>query len=719
MMNILEKEDLIKGLPDNVLQQQMQAPTGELPQYLLISEIQRRTDMRKSLQEQPKQESVSEQIMMEGIMANRPPMQPQMPPQMPPMPPQMPQMPMEQPPMGMAQGGVVRMANGGEVERIRQVINDLIAQGAPQDRIDDLIQQLRLYGERNIAGRDQEIAGEYANIGRDLYGVQDEPVVSRDYPETNVSQEIADLTRISQLEDQDMGRARMQSGIDTMEVEASTQDDPRYRQAQGISFLETPQLYLQDKAREGITSLMDYFSSEREVDPESMALRDVLSRGIETIKPEVLTQGQVEDRARGNRQLLKAAEASALGTIEDAKGIGSLLLPEGGIKVDPKFEDMLSGEMSKMDYARYAGSELAKPFLGIGSKISDYANNFLSEAEIASPAYYDRSYQTGIIANDPRFQERVNTYNRLKEEYGSDVAAAQAIRSAGGQAIDMAGDVGKTLAEGASEIKEASTPFVRQLFTGTQEVTPDAEIGGITTVDALKTVANPGAAALNLGRSIPDSIRKLFSQYRDKDNVATNASELVDQKKNQGQNDNSVVAGTTGAVSKNAGDQSNLGNVPAPDDDFDPRITDDDGLTTYTTGSLGDYENRLKGILDEERRGGAEAMVAAGLAISEGKNIGQALGSASQAASQARDTQVERQLKAFSALSKNRQQNALLNLKKKVEQGRATRGEINLLRALLQAGTDPDYAENMARQYLPKMAGVSREGYEVVGTRPG
>ena len=159
--------------------------------------------------------------------------------------------------------------------------------------------------------------------------------------------------------------------------------------------------------------------------------------------------------------------------------------------------------------------------------------------------------------------------------------------------------------------------------------------------------------------------------------------------------------------------------MPAPDDDFDPRITDD-GLTTYTTGSLGDYENRLKGILDEERRGGAEAMVAAGLAISEGKNIGQALGSASQAASQARDTQVERQLKAFSALSKNRQQNALLNLKNKVESGRATRGEISLLVALLRTGTDPTYAEEMARKYFPKMAGTSgKENMSIVGTRPG
>jgi len=126
MMNILEKEDLIKGLPDNVLQQQMQAPTGELPQFLLISEIQRRTDMRKKLQEQPKKETVSEQIMMEGIMSNRPPMQPQMQqPQMqqPQIPPQMePQMPPMQnqgiadlsaPPMGMAEGGIVKMFQGG------------------------------------------------------------------------------------------------------------------------------------------------------------------------------------------------------------------------------------------------------------------------------------------------------------------------------------------------------------------------------------------------------------------------------------------------------------------------------------------------------------------------------------------------------------------------------------------------------------------------------
>ena len=692
-MNILEKEDLIKGLPDSELQRQMQSPTGELPQFLLISEIQRRTDMRKSLQEQPKQETVSDQIMMEGIMANRPPMQPQMPQQMPPqMPPMPPQMPM--PPMGMAQGGVVRMANGGEVERIRQVINDLIAQGAPQDRIDDLIQQLRLYGVKNTAGRDQEIAGEYANIARDLYGVQDEPVVPMDYPETNVSQEIADLTRISQLEDQDMGRARMQSGIDTMEVEASTQDDPRYRQAQGISFLETPQLYLQDKAREGITSLIDYFSPEGEVDQESMALRDVLARmnpkraiqesiveELEDINPEILTQGQVEDRARENKRLLKSLQMTSLGAVEDA------LMPIGGIE----------------------GAALAAEQAG------EFADSYTKD-------YRKRLAER--FAPIPEFIE--------KDQYGA--ALGQFIRGGYGTVADTIGSVRETGMDLGSAAYDIAQPqaqdLAEQVVFGTQdpEAIDAATVGDVlpswmTKYLPIDAQADFGDTVGEIGGTITGTASNLYDRAKGLLPFTGGENVTGGDVANQAETKATVIeeaAGKKAGNNQNIGDQSNLDNVPAPDDDFDPRITDDDGLTTYTTGSLGDYEQRLKGILDEERRGGAEAMVAAGLAISEGKNIGQALGAASQAASQARDTQVERQLKAFSALSKNRQQNELLRLKDKVESGRATRGEINLLVALLRTGTDPTYAENLARQYLPKMAGTSgKENMSIVGTRPG
>ena len=68
-MNILELEDTLKGIPDEVLMQEAQQPSGSAPQYLVISEIQRRSDMREryaSEQEQP-QNTVSDQIVNKGI----------------------------------------------------------------------------------------------------------------------------------------------------------------------------------------------------------------------------------------------------------------------------------------------------------------------------------------------------------------------------------------------------------------------------------------------------------------------------------------------------------------------------------------------------------------------------------------------------------------------------------------------------------------------------
>ena len=104
MMNILEQEDIIKGLPDQALMQEAQMPSGQVPQYLVVSEIQRRSDMRKRYkaeQGEMPQATVKEQVVQEGIMGAMP----QMPPQMamaPQMPQRMPQMP---PPQMMSEGG--------------------------------------------------------------------------------------------------------------------------------------------------------------------------------------------------------------------------------------------------------------------------------------------------------------------------------------------------------------------------------------------------------------------------------------------------------------------------------------------------------------------------------------------------------------------------------------------------------------------------------------
>ena len=129
-MNILEIEDMIKGLPDQVLQQEAKTPTGQVPQFLVVSEIQRRSDMRKRFQERQPQGTVKDQIVQQGIAAMSPPsaeMQAAMmsmpqqqaamagvpAPMAQPMPPGM---PMQQPPMGMYNGGVVEMSNGGMTE---------------------------------------------------------------------------------------------------------------------------------------------------------------------------------------------------------------------------------------------------------------------------------------------------------------------------------------------------------------------------------------------------------------------------------------------------------------------------------------------------------------------------------------------------------------------------------------------------------------------------
>ena len=147
-MNILEAEDMIKGLPDQALMQEAQGPSGQVPQYLVVSEIQRRADMRKRHQEQMPKGTVKDQILggIGGIntpqpQAAPPPMPPQggmppqgMPPQgMPPMPPQgIGAMP---PPQQMMSGGIIRLAEGGQI---------------PASRFDQIMQELQLTQQMNM-----------------------------------------------------------------------------------------------------------------------------------------------------------------------------------------------------------------------------------------------------------------------------------------------------------------------------------------------------------------------------------------------------------------------------------------------------------------------------------------------------------------------------------------------------------------------------------------
>ena len=56
-MNIIKLQDELRGVPDNALINYVQNPTGHVPSYLALSELQRRKDMRAKYQQQQAPES--------------------------------------------------------------------------------------------------------------------------------------------------------------------------------------------------------------------------------------------------------------------------------------------------------------------------------------------------------------------------------------------------------------------------------------------------------------------------------------------------------------------------------------------------------------------------------------------------------------------------------------------------------------------------------------
>lgn len=120
-MNILQMEDLVKGMPDEMLMQEAQMPSGQIPQFLALSEVQRRKEMRDKFQAPP-QATVADQILQSGIASA-----------MPQQPPQGGMAPPQGPPMGAPQGPVMAygggmmpytMADGGAVPSGLQELND-------------------------------------------------------------------------------------------------------------------------------------------------------------------------------------------------------------------------------------------------------------------------------------------------------------------------------------------------------------------------------------------------------------------------------------------------------------------------------------------------------------------------------------------------------------------------------------------------------------------
>ena len=110
-MNIIKIQNQLKNAPDDALVGYVQNPTGHVPTYLALSELQRRKEMRNSYQaNKPEEKTVAEDLVqeaqpqpqMDGV-AGLPEAQPMMEAMAPP-----PEMPMQQ----MAQGGLAELDVG-------------------------------------------------------------------------------------------------------------------------------------------------------------------------------------------------------------------------------------------------------------------------------------------------------------------------------------------------------------------------------------------------------------------------------------------------------------------------------------------------------------------------------------------------------------------------------------------------------------------------------
>ena len=273
-MNILEVEDMIKGMPDESLFREAQQPTGQVPQFLVISEIQRRSDMRRRYQAQQErpQATVKDQIMQEGIGGMVPQQMRQDlggAPQQPPQPPAMPQQQMGMPaqpggmgapagapmqaPVQMKEGGIVKMQNMGQVPTVSGgLITNLEAQLAG---IENELASLGPYSGRfgpfgRVGVISPESEEKYAridqleNLRRDiqrrlgLAGRLSEMEPGSELPPARLAGSFRESPALARIRDEDLGvLAGMESRLTIDPTVAAAASTAAAAQPQGIASL--------------------------------------------------------------------------------------------------------------------------------------------------------------------------------------------------------------------------------------------------------------------------------------------------------------------------------------------------------------------------------------------------------------------------------------------------------------------------------------------------
>ena len=199
-MNLIDIEDRLKDFSDQQLMQQMQRPDGMAPQFLVMSELKRRKEMRGRAPSQPDPSTVKDDLLSQGIGSGMPPPAPPtqmpMPPQpMPPqqMPPQQMQMQMQQ--QQMPQDGIPRFKHGA-------LIGGSAVQPHPGSQPELHLGNSSILTEGVLhpnqlsqTAREKRISAEKAQSGANSYAVKPRNLIQRQYaPGTLPPSMLGDVT---------------------------------------------------------------------------------------------------------------------------------------------------------------------------------------------------------------------------------------------------------------------------------------------------------------------------------------------------------------------------------------------------------------------------------------------------------------------------------------------------------------------------------------------
>jgi len=496
-MNILEIEDLIKGLPDQALMQEAQQPSGRMPQYLVVSEIQRRGDMRKRFQAQQQGQdrgTIAQQILQGGVPEQGAPQmqapmgQPQgmMPPQVPPQgiaamagprPPQGPP-PQAMPPQGipgpqaaqMAAQAPVRMAEGQRVPSIYDLRRDplLVNMGLVQPYPEgppitqEQNAELGMLAEQ-VRGLDSPRMADVASYDR----AADEIALAGRTPLERAGRALGDISSSA-------FRFAAMPGSQAAEALYSVP----YKVGDAIKYLTTPSTTFEE-----LTAGLDPESAFVDIMPkqgarESSAVQADASRvninagypdrelppGQTTIDDTLIEMGAADTppRAKVERDLLggspgydpTGASRYALG---DINGIGSVGAAQQLLQQTPAAAPEFTEEGA---------------LASIGNPLAEYQAKRIREADLPGRSYQElidmvkasraRDYSEGTAAAAALRAESEAEQQRLKEE-GRSAALSDALIALG------AGIAGGDLAGGLSRAGQAATAARKEFDTAARQ----------------------------------------------------------------------------------------------------------------------------------------------------------------------------------------------------------------------------------------------------------